>query len=364
MKRDIEVFILKILEYIFPKPVFDKIIIGWRRRVNRVTGYYPDAVFFSKKKSNKKYCVVRYATPTFGIMAAGIQYIFCYYKLINRGYIPVLDLEYEFSYKKGRIGEHGMWDLCFEQTMTAKDVRNEKYVLATGGLFDYSKDEEVSEWLNGDREDHFLHTKKDDFREYYAKAKKIVEPIWQVKRSILEELDDEIGNELREHRVLGVFLRENFSNDIVQTERKDIEIYSNHPLLPTVDEIVDIIKNDLNHWNFEKIYVSATYSESVSIMRREFGDQVIGIHRTSELSKKDRELGFSNSDIELYDAVKKNNEWYCNKNISYVKDLVALSKCTYFLGGPCSGSATALTMNGGKYEDIYILEDRRKITRY
>ena len=39
-------------------------------------------------------------------------------------------------------------------------------------------------------------------------------------------------------------------------------------------------------------------------------------------------------------------------------------RCTYFLGGPCSGSAVALTMNGGKYEDIYILEDKRKITRY
>lgn len=81
-------------------------------------------------------------------------------------------------------------------------------------------------------------------------------------------------------------------------------------------------------------------------------------------SGDDRAMNFSDTSFEFYEKMNKTKEWNYENNISYVKDLVALSRCTYFLGGPCSGSAVALTLNGGQYEDVYILEDKRKITRY
>ena len=52
------------------------------------------------------------------------------------------------------------------------------------------------------------------------------------------------------------------------------------------------------------------------------------------------------------------------KDITYLKEIIALSQCNYFIGGASSGAAIALTMNGGEYEDIYLLEDIRKINRY
>lgn len=364
MKRKIEKLVLQILERILPATLFDRLLISWRRRVNKIRDYYPQAFFLSKKKSNKKYCVVRYALPEYGIMAAGVQYIFYYYKLLDRGYIPIMDLEYAYSYRQGRIGEHGMWDLCFEQTITAQQAIHENYVLVTGKLFECLPDKRMAEWLNGDGDDHFLHTRKDDFREYYAKAKKLVEPIWQIKKSILEELDDEIGNELREHRVMGVFLRENFSREINHRNQADIDVFARHPLLPTVAETINLIKNNLKHWNFDKIYLSTIYEDSIMYFRKEFGDKVIAISRERFDINQKQTFSFSNTEQDMYqeycnDIQKKNN-----LTVAYVKDLVALSKCTYFMGGPSSGSAAALTMNGGKYEDIYILEDRRKIMRY
>lgn len=364
MRRYIEKVILKIIEGILPATVFDRIVIWWRRKVNKVKGKYPEVVFYKKKKAKKKYCVVRYAMPTFGIMAAGIQYIFCYYKLLDRGYIPVLDLEYEYSYRKERIGEHGIWDLCFEQTIAAKDVVKEKYVLITGELYDYSADTKISEWLNGNKEDHFLHTKKDDFREYYAKANELTTSIWKVKESLVKELDEEIGDCLENHRVLGVFLRENFSSERCHTNQAESEVFARHPLLPTVSEIIELIKNNLKHWNFDMIYLSTIYADSVDIFKEEFGNMIVTIARERRSIRETPLVSFSNSEKELYESYCKNIESGTHQVKSYIKDIVALSRCTYFLGGPSSGSAAALTMNGGKYEDIYILEDRRKIMRY
>lgn len=365
MKRYIEKTVLKIMESILPPTVYDRIVIWWRRKINKVTGCYPEAFYFSKKKGKNKYCVVRYSIPTFALMAAGIQYVFCYYKLKKKGYTPILDLECEYSYQQGRIGELGVWDSCFEQSITAKDAVKQKYVLATGNMYDYSGDKRIAKWLNGDPQDHFLHTKKDNYKEYYAKAKELTDPIWKVKGTIIAEIEEEVGDIIKGQRILGVFLREDFSNDKSYKDEKDIQVYHNHPLLPTVQEIINIIKNDLPQWQYDKIYVSALYSKSIEMMKKEFGDRVFYIQRENMLSlEDDRVMGFTNTDFELYERMNNSREWYCKNNISYVKDLVALSRCTYFLGGPCSGSAVALTMNGGKYEDIYILEDKRKITRY
>ena len=365
MRRCIEKVILKIMEAILPATTFDRIVIWWRRKVNRVIGYYPEVVYFSTRKNEKKYCIVRYSLPTFALMAAGIQYIFCYYKLLDKGYIPVLDLEYEYSYEQGKIGEYGIWDSCFEQSITAEEAAKQKYVLATGNLYDYSADERVATWLNEDPKDHFLHTRKENYREYYAKAKKLTESIWKIKDTIINEMEEEVGNVLKGQRVLGVFLREDFSSDVNHINKEDTQVYQNHPLLPTVNEVVNIIKNDILEWNFDKIYVSALYYESIETMKAAFGDRLIWLQRENMLSMKDdRIIGFSNSSYKLYKERNKNKEWYCKNNVSYVKDLLALSRCTYFMGGPCSGSAVSLTMNGGKYEDIYILEDKRKITRY
>lgn len=364
MKRDIEVFILKILEFVFPKPVFDRIIIGWRRRVHKVIGYYPEAVFFSKRKSDKKYCIVRYARPTFDLLAAGVQYLFCYYQLAERGYIPILDIEYKHSFRQGRIGEYNIWDECFEQPISAKEASTQQYVLATGYLFAYADDPHICLDLNGDSEDHFIHVRKDDFRNYYAKANEYVRPIWKVRKDLLAELDEEIWNKVRGHKVLGVFLRENFSKDISYKEKADEEVYSHHPLLPGVSEIIEIVKRQLDVWEFDYIFFSTMYIDSVEQFRQEFGEKVICIQRERIKTTDVPGTNFAMSEEEEYEAFKERVPYYTNLVKTYLKEIVALSRCDYLLGGASSGMAAALVMNGGKYRDIYILEDKRRIRRY
>lgn len=364
IRRKFEIGILKIVEMVLPNTTFDRLLIERRRRVNKVKGCYPEAVFVSKKRTDKKYCIVRYERPTFDLLAAGVQYLFCYYQLAERGYIPILDIEYKYSFRQGRIGEYNIWDECFEQPISAKEASGQQYVLATGSLFTYADDPHICLDLNGNVEDHFIHVRKDDFRSYYAKANEYVRPIWKVRKDLLEELDEEIWNKMQGHKVLGVFLRENFSKDVSYKKQADKEVYSHHPLLPGVAETIEIVKRQLDVWKFDYIFLSTMYIDSVEQFRQEFGEKVICIERERIRTTDVPGTNFAMSEAEEYEAFKERMPYYTNLVKTYLKEIVALSRCDYLLGGASSGMVAALVMNGGKYRDIYILEDKRKIGRY
>lgn len=356
--------ILKIAEKMLLPITFDRLLIERRRRINKVTGYYPEAVFFSKMKSDKKYCVVRYARPTFALMAAGIQYIFCYHQLVERGYIPLIDIEFVYSYKQGRLGENNIWDLCFEQPITVKEAVEQPYVLAAGSFFSCTDDPEICLDINDNVKDHFIHVRKDNFREYYAKVKKYVDPIWKVKPEIIEEVEKNVWSKVKGFRVLGVFLRENFTKDIHLENEADQAVFGNHPLLPGVIETVEIIKTKLQDWKYDFIFLSTIYEDSLQAFIDEFGDKVICIDRKRMHFSDERITNFGMSEKEFYEIYL--SDQFSNEEMikTYLEEIIMLSQCDYLIGGASSGMAAALTMNGGKYEDIYILEDARKIQRY
>ena len=364
VRRSIENAILKAAEGILPNTTFDRFLIERRRRINKVTENYPYATFLSKKKSDKKYCIVRYSMPTFALMAAGIQYVFCYHQLVKRGYIPIIDIEYAYSFRQGRIGESNIWDACFKQPVTAKEAAMQPYVLAAGELFSYSDDPSICLDLNEDITDHFIHVKKENFRAYYAKAKKYAEPIWQVKDEILSGLDEEIWNQVKGKRVLGVFLRENFSKDMVYSDKNDQKVFSKHPLLPGIKETIEIIKSQLASWEYDLIFLSTVYADSVMQFEEEFGDRVICIDRERMNINDKRPESFGMNEQELYEISCIRSSHSQSISQTYLKEIVALSRCNYLIGGGSSGMAAALVMNGGAYDDIHILEDARKIQRY
>lgn len=364
IRQKAEKWILKIAEKALLPTTFDRLLLERRRRINKVAGYYPEAVFLSKGKSETKYCVVRYTLPTFALMAAGIQYVFCYHQLRERGYIPLIDIEYAYSFKQGKIGENNIWDLCFEQPITVKEAANEPYVLVTGDLLSYSDDPKVCQEINNDIRDHFIHVRKDNFREYYARAKKYIDPIWKVKPEIVTEFEKKVWDKVRGHRVLGVFLRENFTKDVCFDNQADKDVFVNHPLLPGVRETIEIIKTQLQGWKYEFIFLSTIYEDSLQIFREEFDDIVICIDRQRMKIKDKRPTSFGMSEKELYEISVERQEKNEEITKMYLEEIMALSRCNYLIGGASSGMAAALTLNGGEYEDIYILQDARKIKRY
>lgn len=364
IRQCVEKKLLRLLDKLIPQTKLDEFLIERRRRLNNVTGYYPHAFFLSKKRADKKYCVVRYSIPNFALLAAGIQYLFCYHQLVEKGYTPIIDIEYTYSFKQGKIGEHNIWDACFKQAIPAKEAMKQPYVLATGELFSYSNDPKLCLEINKDIEDHYIHVKKEDFRNYYSNIQKYAEPIWQVKDELLSELDNEVWNAIKNKKVLGVFLREDFSRDVSYEGEDNEKIYSNHPLLPGVTEIIQLIKDKSKDWKFDYIFLSTVYEESILQFKEEFGEKILYINRERRSKNAGPIVDFAISEYDAYKESVKKEKIDEKTAQTYLKEVVALSRCDYLIGGASSGMSVALVMNGGKYEDIYILEDARNIKRY
>ena len=65
---------------------------------------YGDSDFFVSKKGKEKYCILRNKFPHNGVLATANQYLFMYQWAKERGYIPLMDWETIYNYKKRNIG--------------------------------------------------------------------------------------------------------------------------------------------------------------------------------------------------------------------------------------------------------------------
>lgn len=351
----------KVLYLVMQKPKADKILIEMQRSIHKIEKYYPYA--YCNVENRKKYCVIRFTRPDFETFAAGIQYMFYYHSLVKQGYVPVIDMEYAYSYKQGRIGEFNIWDICFEQNVTAEEVNNKDFVIVTGDMFPETFDKRLCKEINKNKFDHWVHVSRDNYKEYYKIVKQYVDPIWKVKKEIINELKEEIGYRTKGKRGIGVFFREEFSKELVYTGPKDEAVLDHHPLLPSVKEIVDMLVTKTRQWKYDYIFISSQFIETIEYVENCFPGKVVYIARERR-SIKEKVNDWDIDEKDIYNRAIENKEQEIAKAQAYVKEVIALSECSYLVGGPSSGMAAALIMNGGNYMDICVLDDERKIARY
>ena len=66
----------------------------------------------------------------------------------------------------------------------------------------------------------------------------------------------------------------------------------------------------------------------------------------------------------VYDTFNKNRQNSIDNILTYVYEVVILSKCDYFIGAHCGGAAAVLTLNNGMFRDICVLPDKRNVKTY
>lgn len=324
--------------------------------------------FLRKNKCDKKYCVLRFDFPGRSLFSTALSYIFMYEWAVDRGYIPVVDMEYVHSYMQGRIGEDNKWEYCFQQPVSVKEMKNQNWVLIKGGFgISNSWMRKTCMDINGIKDDVHIHVTEKNWRDYYANINKYVKKCWIFKDSLLEEFENKYGNKLKNaDGVVGVFLRENFSNDFYES-LSDIEkkIYDKHPRVPNIERIIIIVKEYMDKWKCKYILVSSLYQDSVDKFRAVFGDAVFTIDRerkTLEESINTRPINFDMTDGEIYHKSKHID--YREMLISYVQEVIGLSRCDYLIAAKGGGAAAALSLNGGRYKDICILADTNESKWY
>lgn len=365
--RNIKDMIFERLEKMLPYEKYKSIRILYSKltTLNKASRA-KQAYFYSRKKSDEHYIIFRFCTSIRMLFSAGNQYVFMYDWAIQHDLIPVIDMELEYDYENYRLGRDNLWDYCFRQDITVSEALTKEWVLVED-IDVHGKNwmPETCLAINNEANDHAIHSKQENWREYYSKVHKFIEPCWKFQGNIIEAYNRDVKEKIEVGDcILGVFMREEFSVDAL-SYREGLtaeQMYKLHPLTYGIDDAIRSIKDLLNRWNCNKILLATMYQDTVECFKEEFGeDRLITIPRerisfVENIQESAKFWDYSNKDLYDYYSQKANID-YIERSISYAEEVLALSNCDYYVGGKGSGGAAALALNGGRYKDIFIWPD-------
>lgn len=328
--------------------------------------------FVAKKKGTKeRYCIFRYSVPTYGILAAGVQFLFASSWAERKGMIPLLDFELGYDFETYRLGANNLWDAFFQQPVTVKEALEKDWILVESlnsrGLRFHILDIKINHKWN----DYALHMGKGNWREYYKTVRPYMNKVWRFHDHVFQNFDKirkmSIGDG---ENVLGVLLREELSVEADQymTNKKAKEIYAKHPKTIGIRQIVEILKKYLEEWKCDKIFVATQFQDSLDIIQDAFDERVVFIDRNrrylKQLSHENSVWSQSGKEFWEYYSQEEMRKCEYERAESYLCEIYILSKCQYFLASKCSGSTVALAMNGGNYQGFECLPDVNHNKRY
>lgn len=363
--RKLAVLLFHILPYDIEKKIE---VFIYRYLLKKNNNLY---AYFIKKNNNShnKYCIFRFCRPDLSLFSAACEYIFRAEFAKKKGFIPLIDIEFKDVFRRGELFEANMWDLVFSQYEETQDVidgKNYVVVEMVGGIL--SVDELTCKKINKRADVHNIMIVENNWRDYYKKTNELANKYWRIKPEILQICDKFIQDNFADTDVvLGIMLREEFSSkvyDAVEGENKRILL--EHPILPELDEIIEIIKKLMKKWKCNKLFISTMYKSSVELFAKEFDNSLYYVNRKFRLdagedkTRIDRNL----TDKQQYEQYCKNKQMYDDEIKRYVCDTVILSKLNYFAVTHCRGSAAALTINGGNYVDVFFIENKRDSPLY
>lgn len=330
---------------------------------------YKSAYYYRKGRSAKeKFWIFRISPPNYGIFAVAIHAIFVCEFARSKGFIPLIDYEFAYNFQQYNLGKENDWESIFEQPITVREALDKDFVFVDRfGVIEYLN--KMCKDINGDRNDCWLHARQDNWREYYANVNPYVKKYWILKKDICDEYRRIWDSKIRSNdKVLGIALREEFSTDVKKLD-EEIEIYNNHPAVPSIEETLRIVKDYMEKWQCDKIFLSTQYKESLELFLKEWEqDKIVYVERVRinmDFLLECPSNIWDMSEKEYYDYSHTiESEERQETQRQYVEEVFCLSKCDYFIGAVCSASIAALSLNGGKYKDIYILPDKNKIDRY
>ena len=356
--------------------IWSKYII-WMEKYGKNRGYM-DAVWSTEgeEEPDRQYYVFRWMEPNYSIFSVGLKMLLAREWAEKNHFIPVVDIEYEEDYMNGELGISNEWEFCFEQPCMTKDVARKKNVL-TGPLIKGTENwkylRETCREINGDEHDLYIHAIDDpgQYKEYYKKLNSLSRDIWTLKPEILKDVELIWKEDFEGKRVLGVSLREMFNGD---EDKKSLQkVVSKHPSSLKVEEICELIRKYMLKWNFSYIFAATYYEHSIEKLKEEFGSRLLYLNRKrcrldDDLSMNEKVWESAQqgkiTELKKYSEKMWGESGIREKTIDYMKEVILLSRCQYFIGAKSSGTIAACIMNNGEYEGLYIIPDERGSRKY
>lgn len=129
-----------------------------------------------------------------------------------------------------------------------------------------------------------------------------------------------------------------------------------HPIQPEIEELIQIVQLRLREWNMDIVLLACDTEHAVKYFKEAFGDTLIVFQRRRAA------LG-----TEFLEDPQKN--LYAPGNgyqtaLDYLTEMELLSQCNALIGSITSGFRYAVVRNGGRYEQLEVIDRGRFSGRY
>lgn len=370
--------VFRLLEKIIPDRIFDFIwskYYIWSIKRNRTE--VSEGIYYVRNKNGVKspnYCIFRFG-PMRGLFSVANQMLFYYEWAVANNYIPIADVEFEEDFRQEKFGLNNVWEYCFKQPESLKEVFRKGNVLVSainGGNVLRG----TCKAINGDPQDWSTHAQMQDYREYYARLNQLSQKVWKFKPEVRERIENTLKELFQPGmRVMGVILREEFGIDDKEMTAEQRALYKKHPKALSLEESYSLIAEYMSKWNCTHVLITTEFQESIEYFKDKLGSRVIIVERERRSFDRFKQnsaqiLGEIASDSgKSYKEALNEKESHIMREreeftISYVLEMAAVANCNYCMGVKCSGLIAACILNGGTFEDLYIFEDRNNIQNY
>ena len=331
MRKKIESILRSVMpDYIVDKlrPIRDYIWLReWRKETTKSFGIKnPDIYFY----------VIRLEPSDGGRGGMFAHYLIVLRHIIialERNMIPIIDMEnYKTSYSEDCLinNTNNAWEYYFTQPWSypLSEVYESKNVLLTGR---YPPNNTVIDSLLAG-----LYTDIETIKQVNA----VIEKYMRFNAITEAYIDKHVLSVLAGKRnVLGVSSR---GTDYVKFRPKG------HSIQPDLDCLLEITRQKADEWNVDCIYIATEEAEALENFKCAFPGKILATdsfrHAKYDSSLMITEVRFD-----------RENDKYLS-GLEYIRDIVLLSRCDYFLGTLTSGASAAILMNSGKYKDKFVID--------
>lgn len=326
---------------------------------------YHQAYVVSKRRSKKRYFIVRMTCPIMGAGAVMRNFILIASWAEKNGWIPVLDWEYEGTFNEGKIGIDNFQDVLFENKVSMKDIINDSYSIV-GTINKVDVFDDSNSFIRMNLESCYCRPTESFFDEYYDTFRMYINKYFTFNPQIINECKEQYKDVLENSEsVLALMIREEFSAKGKEMYKGTDyeEVLERHPSSITVEEAIELVHKKMNEWGCRYVFVASIMKETEEIFRKEFENKVFFVERerlTWESSKEviTRKEQYSENAKEYFPREKM-----IEQSTAYVKEIFIASQCGHLIGSPSTGVTLALSLNAGKYVNKYIAGDYSGIVK-
>lgn len=262
-----------------------------------------------------------------------------------KGYIPVVDmLNYPSTVWQAseRIGKENAWEYFYKQPGSYKldDVSEAKSVIYSQAINPSVKPSLSKYFKISAKELIKWHELYEKYIIFNNETKNYLESVYS-------------GFDISSKRVLALSIRRGIEWGHL-TNHSGYDSYMTHP---TLTEFIALVHEKIHSWHCDYIFLSIDDEEGLDIMKKEFDDKLLFIHRERPVQFRD---GLPIPLKERHEIIKREfkprtQENLHDRELKFLAEVFIMSRCNYFIGSYTTANTAALVMNGNKFEQFYLI---------